>query len=144
MSDATDDAEGQWAEHVAEMAVRYDGTDGLFGKTWAELVEMTPNQVIATALEETPEEQRAGFRGQMISVSGAASVIAHARKQVAARTPPKIVRASKEPTEALATFIGQELERWGFDVRDHSGHRLDVYLGEGLLVTVDVRNPRPA
>lgn len=44
------------------------------------------------------------------------------------RTPPKIVAASERQSHALAVFIGQELERWGFAVSggDGDGRKLTV------------------
>jgi hypothetical protein len=44
------------------------------------------------------------------------------------RTPPQIVAASDDPMAALAAFIGQELEHWGFDVRTISDRGLSVVL----------------
>lgn len=40
---------------------------------------------------------------------------------------PEVVAASELPSEALATFLAQELEHWGFGV-ERSGNALKVKL----------------
>lgn len=52
------------------------------------------------------------------------------------RTPPDIVAASDKPTEALAAFIGQELEAWGFDLEVSPGALLVKVAGRTLMVGV--------
>jgi N6-adenosine-specific RNA methylase IME4 len=51
-------------------------------------------------------------------------------------TPPEIVAASDKPNEALAAFIGQELEHWGFDVEGSTGSLIVKANGQKFMVGI--------
>lgn len=55
------------------------------------------------------------------------------------RTPPEIVAAAEDSRVALATFIGQELENWGFHARLGPEVGTIVIYGDDtdLIVSVD-------
>jgi hypothetical protein len=50
-------------------------------------------------------------------------------------TPPNIVERAPDPEAALATFIAQELENWGFTIGERYG-------SGGGGTTIDVGTPR--
>lgn len=58
------------------------------------------------------------------------------------RTPPEIVAAAADPATALATFIAQELERWGFEVRQPGLGLLAVDVGDTTYIVTPRRSDR--
>lgn len=113
MSDATEEAEGGWAEHVAEKAALYDGSKGLFGSSWEELAEMNPTGVVVVALQETAADRHAGFSGRMISIQEAAEVVSKARQKkisdhaslASIGTTRRVVDLTAEPAIQLQTTL---------------------------------------
>lgn len=55
------------------------------------------------------------------------------------RTPPIIVSEADNPEAALAAFIGQELEQWGFEIMDFTVNDKRIWVDAGgthMAVTV--------
>lgn len=49
---------------------------------------------------------------------------------------PKIVAASDDPPSAMAAFIAQELETWGFDLHYEGHATIEVFLPGDIVVEV--------
>jgi hypothetical protein len=62
----------------------------------------------------------------VVTCSAAVALPARFCERHAKRSPAQIVADAKSPVDALAAFIAQELENWGFRVENYSDGDLRV------------------